>query len=227
MGQNFQFSAVLLGSSLQFSNNLIRVLAFEFPEVRFDRHLDTASLRKISPRPRLVVVHEAVPDVEQSIRDARAHLPDAMVAMACADTSRFRDALSPEISRSVSILPLNTPIDVWLSILRLLLCGHSYAPTEEVGAVRDGVQRPSESPAEDRNDAEVCLTPREMEILPLIAQGFQNKVIAGTRTLSEHTVKLHTHNIFAKIGVSNRTAAAQWYMSKVEGAERLKAIHDR
>ncbi len=74
---------------------------------------------------------------------------------------------------------------------------------------------------------DVCLTPRELQILPLIAQGLQNKVIAGTLDLSEHTVKLHTHNIFAKLGVSNRTAAAKWYLSRVEGVDHPDQYHGR
>jgi DNA-binding NarL/FixJ family response regulator len=226
VGQNKQLSAVLLGTSLHFSNPFIRVLGSEFPEVQFVRQGDISGLRDISPPPRLVVVHESLPDPEQAVQAVRAQLPDAIVAVASTDLSQFPKSLSSESARSVGLLPLNTPIDVWLSILKLLLCGHAYVPAEVFCAQREGSARQSEIPVQNETGATVCLTPREMEILPFIAQGLQNKVIAGTFGLSEHTVKLHTHNIFSKLGVSNRTAAAKWYLSQVAQKVHSDAAHD-
>jgi two-component system, NarL family, response regulator LiaR len=52
------------------------------------------------------------------------------------------------------------------------------------------------------------LTPRENEILALIAQGLANKAIAYRCGLSEKTVKTHVSNILAKLGVTDRTQAA-------------------
>jgi two-component system, NarL family, response regulator LiaR len=52
------------------------------------------------------------------------------------------------------------------------------------------------------------LTPREREVLVLIARGFPNKRIARELTLSEKTVKTHVGHVLAKLGVSDRTQAA-------------------
>jgi DNA-binding NarL/FixJ family response regulator len=52
------------------------------------------------------------------------------------------------------------------------------------------------------------LTPREREVLILIARGFPNKRIARELTLSEKTVKTHVGHVLAKLGVSDRTQAA-------------------
>jgi two-component system, NarL family, response regulator LiaR len=52
------------------------------------------------------------------------------------------------------------------------------------------------------------LTPREREVLALIARGMANKAIARELSLSEKTVKAHVSNILAKLGVSDRTQAA-------------------
>jgi len=52
------------------------------------------------------------------------------------------------------------------------------------------------------------LSGRELEVLGLIAQGLSNKEIAERIFLSLRTVKWHTTNIFAKLGVGNRTEAA-------------------
>jgi len=51
------------------------------------------------------------------------------------------------------------------------------------------------------------LTPRETEILELLADGASNKSIAYQLNISEHTVKFHVASIFGKLGVSTRTEA--------------------
>ncbi len=51
------------------------------------------------------------------------------------------------------------------------------------------------------------LSPRELEVLRLVAAGNTNREIASTLVVSEHTVARHVQNIFTKLGVSSRTAA--------------------
>jgi len=51
------------------------------------------------------------------------------------------------------------------------------------------------------------LTARELEVLRLVAAGRSNRAIAEELVISEHTVARHLQNIFAKLGVSSRTAA--------------------
>lgn len=51
------------------------------------------------------------------------------------------------------------------------------------------------------------LTPREIEVLRMLAEGLANKQIAGRLGISEHTVKFHVAAIFAKLRASSRTEA--------------------
>ncbi|BAU10024.1 two component transcriptional regulator, LuxR family [Leptolyngbya sp. NIES-3755] len=51
------------------------------------------------------------------------------------------------------------------------------------------------------------LTPREIEVLTMLAEGLGNKAIAQHLNLSEHTVKFHISSIFSKLDVSSRTEA--------------------
>jgi DNA-binding NarL/FixJ family response regulator len=56
---------------------------------------------------------------------------------------------------------------------------------------------------------EASPTPREREVLALIAQGKTNREIAGTLVISERTVKFHASSILRKLGASNRTEAVR------------------
>ncbi len=53
----------------------------------------------------------------------------------------------------------------------------------------------------------VGLTPRQLEVLALVAQGRTNREIAAELVVSEHTVRRHLQNVFVKLGVSSRAAA--------------------
>jgi predicted ATPase/DNA-binding CsgD family transcriptional regulator len=57
---------------------------------------------------------------------------------------------------------------------------------------------------------EAVLTPRELDVLRLVAQGLSNPDIAERLVLSEHTVHRHLANILRKLSLSSRAAAAAW-----------------
>jgi len=54
------------------------------------------------------------------------------------------------------------------------------------------------------------LTPRELEILQLVLDGYTNKAIAAEVFISEKTVEFHLDNIYTKIGVRTRLMASVW-----------------
>jgi DNA-binding CsgD family transcriptional regulator len=58
--------------------------------------------------------------------------------------------------------------------------------------------------------SEVGLTPRELEILSLVAQGRSNSEIARETYLGMNTIKSHVRNAYAKIGATNRSQATAW-----------------
>ena len=61
-----------------------------------------------------------------------------------------------------------------------------------------------------REGADVeALTPREVEVLELLAEGLPNKAIAARLGISDQTVKFHVAAIAGKLGASNRTDAVR------------------
>jgi DNA-binding NarL/FixJ family response regulator len=94
--------------------------------------------------------------------------------------------------------------------------GDADAADAELARARDAFARLGAAPDVERVDAlrggssaaELHgLTARELQVLELVAVGKSNREIASALVISEHTVARHLQNIFAKLGVSSRTAA--------------------
>jgi len=65
----------------------------------------------------------------------------------------------------------------------------------------------SPSPAETGDSGGAALTPRETEVLRMLADGAANKEIAWKLAISEHTVKFHVASVMGKLNASSRTEA--------------------
>jgi DNA-binding NarL/FixJ family response regulator len=78
---------------------------------------------------------------------------------------------------------------------------------EQLGAAPDLVRVAALRPVAGASPGRTVLTPRELEVLRLVASGRTNRAIAGELVISEKTVARHVSNIFAKIGLSSRAAA--------------------
>jgi DNA-binding NarL/FixJ family response regulator len=63
--------------------------------------------------------------------------------------------------------------------------------------------------ADEKRLTELGITPRELEILGLIASGLSNREIADQLFVSENTVKTHSSRLFDKLGARRRTQAVQ------------------
>jgi DNA-binding CsgD family transcriptional regulator len=76
------------------------------------------------------------------------------------------------------------------------------------------------------------LTPREAEVLGWVARGWTNAEIAAALFISTQTVRKHMENIFEKLGVRTRTAAAAYARvalatdADIDGADTVRAMRD-
>jgi DNA-binding NarL/FixJ family response regulator len=68
----------------------------------------------------------------------------------------------------------------------------------------------------------VQLSPRELDVLALVAEGRSNLEITRRLHISANTVKFHLQNIYQRLGVQNRTEASRWYLDQRLPAEGAK-----
>ena len=68
---------------------------------------------------------------------------------------------------------------------------------------------PRVDPASDDEPLVEQLTPRELTVLALVADGLGNREIGHELDISEHTVKFHLASVFGKLGASSRTEAVR------------------
>jgi DNA-binding NarL/FixJ family response regulator len=71
-----------------------------------------------------------------------------------------------------------------------------------------------------------ALTPRELEVLQMIAFGMTNAEAASRLHLSVHAIKFHLAAIYRRLGVNNRTEAAVTYLRSMNGTLEPSAQSD-
>lgn len=96
--------------------------------------------------------------------------------------------------------------ELLVKCVRTVAAGGQWLEKHSVG---QALEKHLAREAEERRLAEL-LTPREIEIVRLVAQGHRNKEIAWRLSISEGTVKLHVHHIYEKLGVNSRVELAAY-----------------
>ena len=173
----------------------------------------------LADRPGIAVVGGAA-DAEDVVGVAEASGADVVVWDLGTDLPLGIERLSAAVSTLAPVVALlgdaSGAAQAWAAGARGLL--HRDTPPERlaaaVAAVAEGVTvldddaadallrraAPGAGPVEP-------LTPRELEVLRLLAEGLANKAVAARLEVTENTVKFHVNAIFGKLGVQSRTEA--------------------
>ena len=86
----------------------------------------------------------------------------------------------------------------------ITIAGDSTTPASQID---DGGRGGRSWP--DDEEPQEALTPREVQVLELLAEGLPNKAIAARLNISDQTVKFHVSAICGKLGAANRTDAVR------------------
>ncbi len=137
-----------------------------------------------------------------------------IVLTASEDRNEFVQAMKLGTS---GIVLKQSPTDLLLKCIRRVHAGEIWLDSSTTAAVvrqlatnEDYRQGYANGHARERSP----LSQREREIVGLVTQGFKNKEMAQKMFISEQTVKNHLHNIFDKLGVSDRLELALYAIHK-------------
>ena len=135
-----------------------------------------------------------------------------IVLTASDDKNEFVQAMKLGTS---GIVLKQTATEMLIKSIRKVHAGEIWLDSHTTAAVirqfvaEDTLPAPPPPPVAAQRDRERSpLSQREREIVALVAQGFKNKEMAEKMFISEQTVKNHLHNIFDKLGVSDRLELA-------------------
>ncbi len=134
-----------------------------------------------------------------------------IVLTASDDKNEFVQAMKLGTS---GIVLKQTATELLIKSIRKVHAGEIWLDSHTTAAVirqfvaNDEPPVPQQMPQAPRDRERSPLSQREREIVALVAQGFKNKEMAEKMFISEQTVKNHLHNIFDKLGVSDRLELA-------------------
>jgi len=158
-----------------------------------------------------VLVDMRMPQVDgisvlKILKDTHPDLPVAMLTTS-SDESDLVGALR---NGAQGYLLKDMEPDELVLALREIVAGKTVVAPDLAPVLASAVQGDSlDNPEKDeKEDPFAVLTPREFEILTLLAEGQSNKVIARNLGISDGTVKLHVKAILRKLNISSRITAA-------------------
>lgn len=139
----------------------------------------------------------------EALRQIRAVWPEAKVVMLTASDNEasLREAIE---AGACGYLLKNLKTDEFVELLHGLERGEAAMSRQTTARLLTSI---SSRPAPATTDH---LTPQEIRLLQLLAEGLGNKAIAQAMSISENTVKYHLKNILQKLGLHNRTEAAAY-----------------
>ncbi|MEN9432415.1 MAG: hypothetical protein RLZZ422_4 [Pseudomonadota bacterium] len=173
-------------------------------------------------QPDIVLLDMRMPHMDglAVLRQLRKNYPELRIVMLTTSTNES-DLVEALRSGARGYLLKDIEPDDLVVALREIMQGKTVVAPELAPVLARFVQGSEQNNATQKAvDPFAGLTPREYEILTLLAEGQSNKVIARNLGISDGTVKLHVKAILRKLGVSSRITAA--VMAVEHGARVVK-----
>ncbi|MBV9818441.1 MAG: response regulator transcription factor [Solirubrobacterales bacterium] len=159
-------------------------------------------------RPDVVLMDLKMPDLDgwqatREILDNHSGARVVALTVAPSDTA-VTEALQ---AGACGFLAKDTPVDSVVAAVRAASTGAAWLSPLAASVVLTSMRRPAVPKRQPSNPAQI-LTPRELDVLRLLARGLENDEIAGQLHISRMTAKNHVSSILAKLGLPSRVQAA-------------------
>ena len=123
-----------------------------------------------------------------------------MDALVIDTTQMTQDQVVEALKRGAAGIVLKeSPPEQLIDCVRRVAQGEKFFDTDTVTQAMQAAASKTGT-----GDGTAALTPRELEIVRMVAQGLRNRVIGERLVISESTVKVHLHNIYEKLGIEGR-----------------------
>jgi DNA-binding NarL/FixJ family response regulator len=177
---------------------------------------ETAIRLGIEEQPDLAIIdlHLADDDGTRVVNAMREASPRtrAVVCAATPDTLELYRAI--EAGAVAYLLKAEMRVETLAASLRAVACGDGLIPSAMLGELVEHIGRMSREVWSPRGLGLTGLSPREVEILRLAAEGDDTREIALKLSYSERTVKNSIHDVVIKLGLRNRTHAVAYALRK-------------
>jgi DNA-binding NarL/FixJ family response regulator len=159
----------------------------------------------IRARPDIAILDVSMPRMTglQAAREIRAHCPETRVLLlSMHDDERYVfDAL--KAGASGYVLKRQADADLIEAVRAVAAGGRFMSATADAGAIEELIERGEDQPHDP-------LTPRELDVVKLIAEAYTNRQIAEILKVSEKTVESHRANVLGKLGMRDRVELVRY-----------------
>ena len=186
------------------------------------RNGQEAARKALDLRPDIVLMDIRMPECDglTATRQIKASWPECKIVM-LTTSDQEPDLIEAIRSGACGYLLKTLDVEPFLTYLAGVERGEAAISRELAGILlkqvicqEAGSSEPKAMPAQAADEPELELTPRQLEILRFVAQGYSNKDLAEHFFLSEHTIKYHMGEILHRLQLKHRDQAVDYAVRK-------------
>ena len=196
-------------------NRLVRealaAMLNRLPDLQATAHADTKTAMAASPSPRVMLLDVGLSDDEtlRIAKDVVGQAPEMRIIVM--DLIPVTEEILELVNAGVSgFVMKDASFDDFVATVRAVAAGDKVLPPRMTESLFAQIAKESRGRKPQEVLEAVRMTPRELEVIELIAEGLSNKEIAQRLNIAAHTVKSHVRNVMEKLALHTRLQIAAY-----------------